>query len=70
MAQFTGTAFAWVSGGLAAAVVALLIGVCFPQLRRYRTATPGEGPPVAEAVAEAAAVEAVPPERHSGHSAD
>jgi MFS family permease len=35
MAQYTGTSFAWVSGGFAAAVVALLIGLGFPKLRGY-----------------------------------
>ena len=35
MAQFTGTTVAWVSGGLAAAAVALLLGLAFPVLRRY-----------------------------------
>jgi MFS family permease len=35
MAQFTGTTVAWVSGGLAAAGVALLLGLMFPVLRRY-----------------------------------
>jgi MFS family permease len=36
MAQFTGTTVAWVSGGLAAAAVAVLLGLMFPVLRRYR----------------------------------
>jgi MFS family permease len=35
MAEFTGTTFAWVSGGLAASVVAMLLAVGFPALLRY-----------------------------------
>jgi MFS family permease len=60
MAQFTGTTVAWVAGGLAAAAVAALIGLCFPRLRRYR-APVGE-PAVGEAVAGAVAVDGVSPE--------
>jgi MFS family permease len=36
MAAVTSTRLSWVTGGIAAAVVALLIGVCFPALVRYR----------------------------------
>jgi MFS family permease len=35
MAQWLGPTVAWVSGGLAAAVVALILGAAFPVLRRY-----------------------------------
>ena len=35
MAQFTGTTFAWVSGGIAASIVAVLLAVFFPALRNY-----------------------------------
>jgi MFS family permease len=45
MAQYTSTTFSWVSGGLAAAVVALLIGGFFPKLRRYRATVASEDPP-------------------------
>jgi MFS family permease len=45
MAQYTSTTFSWVTGGLAAAVVALLIGLFFPKLRQYRTAVASEDPP-------------------------
>jgi hypothetical protein len=75
MAQFTSTAFSWVTGGIAAAVVAVLIGVCFPKLRRYRPVTaPEVGDVVADVVAEAAAPDPVPNpltrDRHAGDSAD
>jgi hypothetical protein len=35
MAEVTGTATAWISGGLAAAAVAALLAIVFPALRRY-----------------------------------
>jgi MFS family permease len=38
-ASAVGTTTAWVGGGIAASVVAILIGLCFPALRRYTSTT-------------------------------
>jgi hypothetical protein len=35
MAAAWGTTFSWVTGGIAAAVVAVLVAVAFPALSRY-----------------------------------
>jgi MFS family permease len=40
-----GTTRAWVGGGLAAAVIAVILGITFPALARYRT--DGRGHPAA-----------------------
>jgi MFS family permease len=45
MAEYTSTTFSWVSGGIAAAIVALLIGIFFPKLRRYTTTAASGDPP-------------------------
>jgi MFS family permease len=39
-ASAVGTTTAWVGGGIAASVVAILIGLCFPALRRYTAPNP------------------------------
>jgi hypothetical protein len=36
-----GTTIAWVGGGIAAAIVAIVLGIAFPALARYTVTKPG-----------------------------